>query len=138
MKTIFSKILVSVLSVIVVFSTFSFTVDGHYCGNRLVKFAIFTQADSCNDNMESGSEDAEDIQFSKEPCCKNITKIIEGKELDTNKVAQKIIKKQQLFLTTYLYTYLDFDSKSESFIYKDYSEPLLKVNRTILFENFRI
>lgn len=50
MKQFLSKIVSSVLALLVLFSTFSFTVEKHYCGDYLVDVSYLGKADTCNSN----------------------------------------------------------------------------------------
>lgn len=138
MKQLFSKILTSFLALIVVFSTFSFSVDGHYCGDKLVDFALFTQADVCSDQEKEQTPKSEQLEFSKIPCCKNITNIIEGEEIDL-KVVNKSTLKQLFFVEAFIFSKYESLSKvAENLNYCNYTSPLFETNKVVLFENFRI
>ena len=43
------------MAIVVLFSTMSFTVDMHYCGDNLVETAIFHKAKGCGMEMENPS-----------------------------------------------------------------------------------
>lgn len=47
MKQIFNKTVALFLAFVVLFSTMSFTIDMHFCGNTLVETAIFHKAKGC-------------------------------------------------------------------------------------------
>ena len=47
MNTIVKKISTTLLSFIVLFSSMSFAIDEHYCGNNLMDVSYFGDADNC-------------------------------------------------------------------------------------------
>ena len=47
MNQVFHKIMSLVMAFVVLFSTMSFTVNMHYCGDTLVETAIFQKAKGC-------------------------------------------------------------------------------------------
>lgn len=53
------------MAIVVVFSTMSFTINKHYCGEMLVDVAINKKAKTCGMEMMASSEDALSIK----PCC---------------------------------------------------------------------
>ena len=52
MKQFFYKIMSLAMAFVVLFSTMSFTVNMHYCGDTLVETAIFHKAKGCGMEME--------------------------------------------------------------------------------------
>ena len=62
------------LSLLVMLSTFSFTIEKHFCGDTLIDIAVFTQAEKCsNEAME-----IEIASISKKSCCKDEVNLIKG------------------------------------------------------------
>ncbi|GLB49306.1 HYC_CC_PP family protein [Neptunitalea lumnitzerae] len=107
MKSILSKILSSVLAVVVFFSTVSFTIDEHYCGDQLVSLSVFTKADSCGMEMaEKVSTTEKCNNILKKQCCHNKTQLVKGQnELQTS--FSDLTFSQQLFLTSFVYSYIN-------------------------------
>lgn len=101
----------------VMLSTMSFTVDKHFCGSHLVDKAVFSKAKTCGMQMSADAEDH---------CCTNEKVFVEGQ--DELKISfDSFDFHQQLFITTYTYTYLNlFESLPKQIIpFRDYSPPLL-------------
>ncbi|MCG9971824.1 HYC_CC_PP family protein [Christiangramia crocea] len=105
------------MAVIVLFSTFSFTVDKHFCGDYLVDKAVFSKAETCGVQMPADSENH---------CCTNEKVSVEGQ--DELKISfDSFDLHQQVFITTLTYTYFElFESLPKQIIpYEDYSPPIL-------------
>lgn len=122
------------LAFLVLFSTFSFTVEKHYCGNHLVDTAIFSQAKKC---VGIG---AEDISYVKKPCCKDIVVIIEGQDELTVKDFQSIEKDTYTTLVSYVlsYTFL-FETVAKPIIpHKYYKPPKIIKDIHVLDETYLI
>lgn len=120
------------MALLVLFSTVSFTVEKHFCGDVLVDVSIFLDAKRCD------MEDVEMLQ--KKTCCKDEIHVIEGQdELNTN-VYNDLDFSQQQFITAFTYSYLDgFQSLPRQIIpHKDYSPPNLVVDIQILGQVFII
>ncbi|MGB0884575.1 MAG: HYC_CC_PP family protein, partial [Flavobacteriales bacterium] len=47
MKTTFRYFISSILAFAMVFSTASFKLESHYCGDKLIDMAMFSSAESC-------------------------------------------------------------------------------------------
>jgi len=134
MKTLFTKIASFSLALLVLCSTFSFTVDKHYCGEFLVDVSFTGATEGCGMEMKS------ERQIKKKNCCKDETLKVEGQdELRTHKV-ENITFENQLFLTTFIVSYKDLltNSESNSSFYKDFSPPDIPKNYQVLYQSFLI
>ena len=104
MKYIFHKITVVLMAFVVLFSTMSFTIDMHYCGDTLVDTAIFNKAKSCG--MEMLNSSTSSCAITKKDCCNDQQVKIDGQdELKTS--FDKLTQKQQFFVTSFAYSYLN-------------------------------
>jgi len=124
------KIFAVTLSALVLFSTFSFTVEKHYCGNTLVDVSVFSEVKGCDMEMKATSK--------KKTCCKDTVDVIEGQdELNTVSFDDLLFSKQLLF-STYGYVSL-FESVQKRVIPdKDYSPPDIIFDIQLLDEVFLI
>lgn len=123
MKKALQHIASIMMAVLVLFSTFSFTVDMHYCGNRLVDKAVFSKAKGCGMEMESAPKDHSQM---KDSTCSDRKLVVQGqKELKHS--FHDLNLQQQLFLTAFTYSFVgQFQAAPEQIIpFKDYSPPLL-------------
>jgi hypothetical protein len=122
------------LAFLVLFSTLSFTIEKHYCGEHLVDTAIFSDAKKC------GGMDAEDTIYAKKPCCKDTVDIIEGQDELTAKDFQSFDKDAYFTLVSYVYryTYL-FETLDKPIIpHKNYAPPNIIKDIHILDETYLI
>ena len=124
MKQIFHKISSVLMAIVVLFSTMSFTVDMHYCGDSLVETAIFNEAEGCGMEMESPA--TEDCAITVKDCCSNKQLVIEGQ--DELKISfDNLTIEQQLFVASFVNTYINrFESLEKKVIsYEEYGPPLV-------------
>lgn len=137
MKQLLHKVSSILLAIIVLFSTFSFTVDSHYCGETLVDYSIFSKAKSCSGNMMNS--DSKELEFAKKSCCKNEVSIVEGKVVHQQEL-QKIEVEQLQFVTAFItsYTNLFTHKFKQNYALLLYDPPLVHKDVIVLFENFRI
>lgn len=133
MKSYLQKISSFSLALLVLVSTFSFTVDKHFCGGILIDKAIFSNAKTCGMEMNSKMASSEDS------CCTNEKTAIKGQ--DELKISfQSLDLDQQLFLITITHSYLNiFEGEPLLEVpFKDYSPPLLVTDIHILDQVFLI
>ena len=124
MKQALHKIASFLMAFVVLFSTMSFTIDMHYCGDSLVDTAIFQKAETCGMEMENTSD--KDCSISKKNCCSNEQIIVEGSIELQNSVDQISIN-QQVFIASFVYTYISlFEGLDKNVAsYKTYKSPLV-------------
>lgn len=92
------------MAFIVLFSTFSFTVNEHYCGDTLKDRAIFVKADKCLMEMKMDVLTKE-CDMHQKNCCDDLVKVIEGQ--DELKVSfDKLSTDQQLIAVLFIDSYL--------------------------------
>ena len=137
MKQVLHKIMSFLMAFIVLFSTMSFTVDMHYCGDTLVETAIFQKAKGCGMEMESPS--TEGCSIMKKDCCSDEQIFIDGQD-ELQLSFEKISFEQQQFIASFVYTYINlFEGLSENVIpNQDYSPPLVKRDIQALYEVYLI
>ena len=129
LKQILHKIGSILLACIVLFSSFSFTVHEHICGDEVADTSFFLEADSCNMVIsDCENNDTSYQKISKEPCCSDNSQTIQGN--DNNQQAQSSLKIPQVqFLTAFVTTYISlFNEVKITPLYNDYSPPLVVKN----------
>ena len=92
------------MTFVVLFSTMSFTVNMHYCGDTLVESAIFQKAKGCGMEMEKPS--TEECSITKKNCCDDKQLAIEGQD-ELQLQVEKITFEQQVFIASFVYTYIN-------------------------------
>ncbi|WP_083692168.1 hypothetical protein [Seonamhaeicola sp. S2-3] len=123
------------LALLVLFSTVSFTIEKHYCGDVLVDVALFTGAEKCA--MES--QELASQKITKKHCCKDEVDVIKGQD-ELIKSFDDLDFEQQLFITSFVYTYHNlFESLPKQTIpHKDYTPPKLISDILVLDQVFLI
>ena len=124
MKKISHKILATVMAFVVLFSTMSFTIDMHFCGDTLVSTSMFQKATGCGMEMERPA--AEGCAIVKSNCCNDKQMIIDGQD-EMQLLITTIPFEQQLFITSFIYTYVQLFESSDTAVssYQAYNEPLV-------------
>ena len=137
MKQVLHKILATVMAFVVLFSTMSFTVDMHFCGDTLVATSMFQKATGCGMEMEKPA--AEGCAIVKSNCCNDKQMIIDGQDEMQLSIAT-ISFEQQVFITSFIYTYDHlFEGVDTAVIsYQAYQEPLVSRQLYKLAETYLI
>ena len=134
MKKAFIKITSLLLVLLVLFSTFSFTVETHYCGDFLMDISFTGHADDCGMKMEKKS-------FSKKKnCCKDEVITAEGQDELQQFNELKLDFDKQQFVTAFLVSYQDLfvEKTSKNTFYKDFSPPDIPKDYQVLYQSFLI
>lgn len=131
------KFLSTTLAIVVLFSTVSFTIEKHYCGNTLVDTAIFSQVKKCG--MEMQKETSTDT-LKKKSCCKDEIEVVKGQNELKFSSFDDLAFHQQLFIASFVYYYTNlFDGLPQLIIpHKNYSPPNLVVDIQVLDQVFII
>ncbi|SNZ01335.1 hypothetical protein SAMN06265377_3173 [Flagellimonas pacifica] len=126
------------MALIVLLSTFSFTLDNHYCGDVLVDSSFFGAADSCGMEVQKESSSL-DCGLAKKKCCSDETILFDGQD-DLKISFEKLSFEQQQFIAAYILTALNsFDGLQENVVpFRGYPPPLLVKDILILDQTFLI
>lgn len=138
MLEISRKISAIFLTVIMLFSTLSFTIQKHICMGEITDVSFFKEADNCGMMVENcENNDLINSNIQKENCCDNSQELILGNDKE-----QQIVKSLELNEAKFVVAFfLSFDSlhkTSEKITYfKDASPPfvvrqLFKLDETYL------
>lgn len=124
------------MAFVVLFSTLSFTLNMHYCGDTLVETALFHKAKGCG--MELQNPSTEGCVITKMNCCNDKQLLIDGQDELQLKI-DKISFEQDVFIASFVYTYINlFEGLDDNVsTYKDYKPPLVtkqlyKIDETYL------
>ena len=125
MLEVFKKISAILMAIVVLFSTMSFSISEHYCGDHLVDSALFSKAESCGMELEKPSPN-KDCFVTKSNCCSDVIKQIEGQnELKFD--ISTLTFEQHVFIASFITSYINlFEGLKENIIpFKAYSPPFL-------------
>tara|TARA_R110002049_G_scaffold191337_1_gene360234 strand:+ start:952 stop:1371 length:420 start_codon:yes stop_codon:yes gene_type:complete len=137
MKQLLIKIVSISLALVVLFATSPFTVDMHFCCNKLVDVAVFGKAKPCKDKEQDLSIPSKKCSLGQMDCCSN--KSMVNKADDIFKKAQFQFEYNNIvFLQTLFYTYVNLfeglDLKVVPFV--NYNPPWIEKDILILHETF--
>ncbi|UOB16488.1 HYC_CC_PP family protein [Abyssalbus ytuae] len=126
MKKLLLKISAVLMTLVILSSTMSFTINRHYCGDILVDTAIFKEAKSCGMEMKTSMNASKECSVTKKSCCSDEQLVIQGQdELKTS--VESFSVSNQLFLASFVYSYTSLfeESKESTTSYNDYTPPLV-------------
>lgn len=136
MKQISHKIMSLVMAFVVLFSTMSFAVNMHYCGDTLVETALFHKAKGCGMEMANPSTDG--CAMTTKNCCNDKQIVFDGQD-ELQLTVDKISFEQQVFIGSFIYTYINLFEGLETHVssYEAYKPPLVitqiyKIDETYL------
>jgi len=138
MKQLIKKIGAVFMAFVVLFSTMSFTINEHYCGEMLVDTALFSKAESCGMEMQKPAP-IDGCSIQKDSCCSDVLIQIEGQsELKAN--LSDLSHEQEVFVALYIESYINLFEGLDTHIvpFKYYSPPLLVWDIQVLDEVFLI
>lgn len=131
-KQFLHKSFSALLALLVLFSTVSFTVEKHFCGDVLVDVSVFSEAQKCS--MESMEI------LMKKTCCKDEIEVIKGQEELKFSSFEDLDFEQQQIVASFTYSYLNiFEGiEKQTTPHKDYSPPNLVTDIQVLDQVFII
>lgn len=144
MKGIINKIMSIFLTMIVLFTTTSYSVEEHICGGNVYSVSFFGTAENCgmeNDIIEfrESNQSNNFIALSNESCCHDESKLVAGSTAQQDSgISFKTDK--TYFLASYILSAnqlieINADTSEQ---YKNYIPPLIIKDVSVLFEVFRI
>ena len=138
MKSFFHKITAATLATLVLFTTMSFTVDMHYCGDTLVDFSLFDKVETCGMEKQVPTK-ACGNELTEKSCCSELQIVMEGQE-DLKLTFDTLNLEQQVFVASFFYSYINlFEGLDENIIpFKDYNPPFLIRDIQKLHETYLI
>lgn len=139
MKETFGKITAFLMALMVLFSTMSFSVDMHFCGDHLVDFSFAEKVDTCMMTEMSKSSGECTVMEMEMDCCSDVEVTMEGQN-DLKISFNQLTFDQQVFVASFVYSYIDlFEGIDENIVpFKDYSPPPLIRDVQILDQSFLI
>ena len=134
MKQFLNKITASALALLVLFSTLSFTVQKHYCGDFLVDISFTGDAQCCSMKINNSNE------VVKKNCCKDETHQFEGQDELQLASGENFSLNNHQFLAAFLLTYkeLFLASYPKNSLHKVFLPPEIRQNYQIIYQSFLI
>lgn len=120
--SVLHRVLSSVVAVLILLSTTSFTVKKHFCGDSLIDTSIFTELNKCCDPVASLPASQTEVNFPD--CCKDTLQIVEGPDHLILKSFETLSYEQQIFLVAYATSYVNvLEHLPENYIPHQYYSP---------------
>ena len=138
MKELFRQLLACTMALFVLVSSMSFTIDMHFCGDRLVDFSLM-EADNCGMLGMPGVSDGVSMITMEMGCCTDLQFTLEGQdELKTS--FDNLSLEQQVFLASYYHSYLQLftDRPGDILPHDDYPPPKIVRDIHVLHETYLI
>lgn len=131
MKILLQKIFSFTLSLLVLFSTLSFTVEKHFCGDFLVDISFKGVTSKCE--MVHSEQN-------KSNCCKDEVVILEGQDILQQQVLKDVTFKTQQFLVAYIDYSIEKNnfSNNENFYFETTPPPKLSKKFQVCYQCFLI
>lgn len=128
MKQVFHQILSSLMALLVLASTVSWTVDKHICMGRVMDISFFAHAEDCGMDMDMETT-----------CCNDESFTFQGQD-DLKMSFDNFSLDQQLFLVSFVHSYFYlFEGEAEEVNpFVDYSPPPLIRDVQVLHQTFLI
>jgi hypothetical protein len=125
------------MACVVIFTTMSFTVDMHYCGDTLIDIAVFKEAKSCG--MGMAIENSSSSEMKKKSCCHDEQIIVEGQDELRTSFHKLDIQQQDFVAALYAsYIHLFDDIETHSISFNGYPPPDIVTDFIVLHEQFLI
>lgn len=125
------------MAFLVLFSTVSFSMDMHFCGDTLVDYSFFDDSADCG--MKLMSTDDQKCPMSLMNCCTDHEISQDGQ--DEMAISWNSLDlEQQQFMLALSYSYIDFYTSlpKQTIPFSQYSPPLLTYDRQLVWETFLI
>lgn len=141
MKKFFHKAISVLMAFVVLFTTMSFTVDMHYCGDTLVDFSLFQKTDGCGMEKAPAALECEipAMAAAEKSCCSDY-QIVKQASQDLKTSFDTLSFGQQIFVASFFYTCINhFEGFDENIVpFKDYHPPFLEQDVLVLNQVFLI
>ncbi|MEH6537870.1 MAG: hypothetical protein V7719_15825 [Psychroserpens sp.] len=136
LKQVLHKLASITIAILLLFSTVSFTVEKHFCGDVLIDVAVFSDVEKC----VIEAFEIEQEQITKMSCCKVTFDLIEGQDQLTVKTFDDLEFEQQQFMLAFVHAFQDlFEFLPNRIIpHKNYTPPNLITDIHVLDQVFLI
>jgi len=145
---------------VILFSSFGFTINVHYCKGELKNYALFVEAEDCDmanssnetdetlppchqkklkEQLEKNSRSENSNGLIKDNCCHNETFIFESNQ-EVEESASEITSTnlQLVMIACILFDYSFFSQTVSQPAYTDYDPPRIRQDFSVLYQSFLI
>ena len=138
MKKAFLHIGSLFLAMLVLFSTFSFTLETHLCGGEVADTSFLGNLERC-EMPNSEHNNTQETSLNSIPCCQDIVETIEGSN-DELTVVNELDVQQQVFVTAFIHSYINLfdDLAGNTVSFNAYERPRVVKDIQVLYDTFLI
>ena len=137
MEIIIKKIIASILSFIVLFSSMSFAIDEHICGDQVMDVSYFGNADNCG--MEEVKINSNNSVLKGDNCCLDQITLFQSSIFNIeNSTSLHNLEFQFLPWNLGLYVGFQVINSFKLEYYKDFSPPDINIDFQVLHQVFLI
>lgn len=137
MKSIFIKIKLVFLVLVILFASNSYAITSHFCGQQLVAVSYF--GDDLNCGMETTGDDC-DAPKVKKNCCTDVLTFVESQDFNAT-VKLEMDQLQMVFVASFVVSYINLFqecSSQEKERFKDFPPPDIYEDIQVLHQTFLI
>jgi hypothetical protein len=139
MKQLFHRSIAMCMTIVVLMTTTSFTIDMHYCGDTMVDYSFFHNASTCKMEKAILTASCGNPEMKKQSCCSDEQLIVTGQD-DLKDNFSKLTFEQQVFVASFTYSYISLfeGTISNEVAFVDDSPPFIKRDVQVLHQSFLI
>lgn len=136
---ILHKLTATLLALLVLTSTLSFTVSKHYCMGEVVSMSFFGKTESCTMSVEEDNCNATLEAIKKDNCCFDTSEIVKSNNLQLNKEVELSSNSLKIVATFIIsYSRIFEDKQLENIPFNGYSPPIITYDLQVLHDTFLI
>ena len=139
MKKYIHKLMATFMACVVIFTTMSFTVDMHFCGDTLVDFSFVQSVKICGMDKLQPAAICENPIFSSKPCCSD-EQVVKPAQEDLKISFDGFSLDQQYFIVAFTYSYSNLleETVTEELSFNDYPPPFIQRDVQVLHQTYLI
>jgi hypothetical protein len=123
----FQQFIAVAMAMLVFISTLSVSIEKHYCGDNLVDFAFFAEAEKCGSEASDkglATSDEGPMLMAKS-CCKDVVDLHQGQDELSLEKTKVLTAAQKVFVASFAYVFGGlYDQKPENdTLFKHYIPP---------------
>ncbi len=121
------------------FATSSFTVNMHFCSNKLVDMAVFTKVKVCEAPFQAQNNPTQKCSFEKKGCCDNksfVKKGTDNLQITSFEGENQNLISPQIFYYRYIDLFEGLEENTSPFL--NYNPPRLAKNLHVFYEVYLI
>jgi hypothetical protein len=139
MKQHIHKLMATFMACVVIFTTMSFTVDMHFCGDTLVDFSFVQSVKTCGMEKLQPKAACENPMLSSKPCCSD-EQVVKQAQEDLKISFDAFSLDQQYFIVAFTHSFNNLfeETATEEVSFNDYPPPFIERDVQVLHQTYLI